>query len=108
MLPLSNQRNKSILLVYLKVLLDHNLALQIGAKIAKSVKVSWLKKTRENDTISYQREAKRPIALYNMFIDENLDMVSSNVKNAIVFVTKNNAIYVRRYSTFKTKNCPII
>ena len=89
------------------MLLDYNLAFQIGVTIAKSVKVPWIKKARENDTISYTREAKRPIALYNMFVDENLDMVSSNVKNAIVFFTKNNAIYVRRYSTFKTKIVPL-
>jgi len=70
--------------------------------IAKSIKVSCIKKARKNDIISYEREAKRPIALYNIFVPENLDMVSSNFKNAIVFFTKNNAIYVKKYSTFKT------
>jgi hypothetical protein len=94
-------------LVYLKVLLDYNISFQIGAKIAKSIKVSWIKKARENDTISYTREAKRPIALYNMFVDENPDIISSNVKNAIVFFAKNNAIYIRRYSTFKTIIVPL-
>jgi hypothetical protein len=89
------------------MLLDYNISFQIGAKIAKSIKVSWIKKARENDTISYTREAKRPIALYNMLVDENLDMISSNVKNAIVFFAKNNVIYIKRYSTFKTTIVPL-
>ena len=104
---MTSQITVTPLLVYLKVLLDHNLAFQIGVTIVKSVKVSWIKKARENDTISYIREAKRPITLYNMIVDENIDMISSNVKNAVVFFIKNNVICVRRYSTFKTVIVPL-
>ncbi len=77
-------------------------SVQISTKISRSVKISWLGKSGDNKSMSYKREHKLPINLYSIFTTENLALFLSNSKNATVFFTKNNAIYLKTHNAAKT------
>jgi hypothetical protein len=75
------------------VLLPRISSFQINTAIAKSVKISWLKKSDKDETISYQLETKRPIPLYTLSVG----------KDTTMFFTKNDVIYVKTYKEFNGK-----
>jgi hypothetical protein len=88
------------------VLLPLTSLVQINIVISKSIKVSLLKKSDNKGSIFYKREHKLPIALYSIFTTENRDIFLSHSKNATVFFTKNNAIYLKTHKTYKTIIAP--
>ncbi len=83
-------------LVYLLVLLPSGNSFQIPNAIAKSVKVSWLKKSDNSETISYKQNM-RPISLHTLSIYN----YKTKFNSTNVFFIKNNAIYVNTYHSNK-------
>ncbi len=75
------------------MLLPRISSFQINTAIAKSVKISWLKKSDNDETISYQIKTKRPIPLYTLSVG----------KDTTMFFTKNDVIYVKTYKEFNGK-----
>jgi hypothetical protein len=78
------------------VLLPSGNSFQIQNAIAKSVKVSWLKKSDNSETISYKQNM-RPISLHTLSIYN----YKTNFSSTNVFFIKNNAIYVNTYHSNK-------
>ncbi len=70
------------------MLLSRIISSQISTTIAKSIKISSLKRTDSDEVMAYEVENTRPIALYTLASNEGQN----------VFFIKNNAIYVNKYS----------
>jgi len=78
------------------VLLPSGNSFQIQNAIAKSVKVSWLKKSDNSENISYKQNM-RPISLHTLSIYN----YKTKFNSTNVFFIKNNAIYVNTYHSNK-------
>jgi len=78
------------------MLLPSGNSFQIPNAIAKSVKVSWLKKSDNTETILYKQNM-RPISLHTLSIYN----YKTKFNSTNVFFIKNNAIYVNTYHSNK-------
>jgi hypothetical protein len=95
LLELLNRKKLSSppMLVYLRMLLPRSISFQIKSTIAKSIKMSWLKKSDKNEIIYYKKDI-RPILLHTL----SLYNYNTRFKSNTVFFKKNDAIYVKTYN----------